>query len=405
MFQSTPVPGRQKRLKEVTPHPSEIIPLKGEVSNRGLFLMKTGRFVCVPIPYAKVLIVDDVPTNLLFAKGILKPYRMQIDCATSGFEAIKCIRNPTVRYDAIFMDQMMPDMDGIETTRIIREEIDSDYAKNIPIIALTASDIIDGGKMFLEKGFQAFLSKPINIMRMDAVLQQWVRSEKREQKDATFANSAFTIEAEPGDTGQVYKEGIPKVEGIDWQTGLSRCGGNRESYLFVIRTYVDNIERLLAQISNDTEETLADYMIHVHGIKGSSYSIGANEIGKQAEELEHAARTGNIQLVIRNTPLFVENGKKLLNALSNLLKDYAKETGEKPSQHAPNEALLDRMEEAAANFKIDEMEETMKLLECFEYETQAELINWLRGKINQMDFLSIHERLVRRKQKVPEGRK
>ena len=364
--------------------------------------MKTGNFARIPIPYAKVLIVDDVPTNLLFAKGVLKTYRMQVDCAASGIEAIELIRNSVVRYDAIFMDQMMPGMDGMEATRIIREEVDSDYARNIPIIALTASETADDGKMFLGKGFQAFLSKPIDIMKLDNVLRQWVRDEEREEKDATSPMPAHNAGARSGE--QVCTENIPKVEGLDWQTGLYFSAGSRDAYLCVIRSYVKNTTRLIFWICNVTEETLCDYTIHIHGIKGSSYAIGAVDIAKQAGELEDAARAGDFQLVSRNTPIFVENAKKLLNTLSNLLSDITPETDEKLSQHAPNESLLDQMEQAASNFKIDELEEAMKSLECFEYETQAELIAWLHEKVNQMEFLAIHERLSKRKQKVTEDK-
>ena len=346
------------------------------------------------MPYAKVLIVDDVPTNLIFAKGILKPYKMQVDCAASGIEAIELIRNPTVRYDAIFMDQMMPEIDGIESVRIIREEIDSDYARSIPIIALTASETDDDEKMFLEKGFQAFLNKPIDAMKMDTILRQWVCNEEH------GSLPTGDTEIEPSNIEQVFKGKTPQIEGLDWQVGLSYCAGNKDHYLSAIHSYVDNVTCLTLQISSVTEETLADYTIRIHGIKGSSYAIGAKDIGKQAEELEHAAREGNFQLVSRNTLFFVENTKKLLNALTNLLKDCAAETSEKPSQYTPSETLLDQMDEAAVNFKIDELEESMKLLECFKYEAQSDLIVWLHEKVNQMEFLAIHERLVQRKREA-----
>jgi CheY-like chemotaxis protein len=353
------------------------------------------------MPYAKVLIVDDVPTNLDVAKGILKPYRMQVDCVTSGIEAVERMRNPMVRYDAIFMDYMMPEMNGMETARIIREEVDSDYARSIPIIALTADSDVGSEEMFLGKGFQAFLSKPINAMRMDSILHQWVGDEKREP----FANSAsmHNAEAEPGKTSQIAEEETPRIEGIDWQAGLDYFAGNRNAYISVIRSYVDSTSRIIAKICSVTKETLADYAIHVHGIKGSSYGIKAHGIGKQAEELEHAAKAGDFQLVSQNTPLFVENAEKLLDALSSLLKPDTPDT--KPVKYAPNESLLDQMEEAAANFKIDELEDIMKSLECFKYETQAELIVWLHEKVNQMEFLPIHERLAQRKQEISEGAK
>jgi signal transduction histidine kinase/CheY-like chemotaxis protein len=144
--------------------------------------MRSEKLIRVHLPYARVLIVDDVPVNLDVARGMMQPYQMQIDCATSGEDAIEMIQNEEVRYNAIFMDHMMPGMDGIEATRIIREEIGTDYAKSIPIIALTANAIAGNEEIFLGKGFQAFLSKPIDIQRMDQVIRKWVRDRELEKK-------------------------------------------------------------------------------------------------------------------------------------------------------------------------------------------------------------------------------
>jgi len=122
---------------------------------------RNAKLVYVRMPYARVLIVDDVPTNLDVTRGMMKPYGMQIDCAGSGQQAIDMIRAEEVRYHAIFMDHMMPEMDGIEATRIIREEIGTEYSQNVPITALTANAIVGNEEMFLSKGFQALISKPI----------------------------------------------------------------------------------------------------------------------------------------------------------------------------------------------------------------------------------------------------
>ena len=127
------------------------------------------------IPDVKVLVVDDVRTNLKVAEGILKSYGMQVECVLSGREAIEKIRRLEDPYNIIFMDYMMPEMDGIEATRIIRREIDTMYAKTVPIIALTATDI--GGKedLFLQNGFNAILPKPIDIISLDKEINRWIR--------------------------------------------------------------------------------------------------------------------------------------------------------------------------------------------------------------------------------------
>ena len=128
----------------------------------------------IRIPNAKVLVVDDVRTNLIVAEGIMRPYGMRIDCVLSGQEAIDRVRRAEISYNLIFMDYLMPDMDGIEATRIIRREIGTEYAKTVSIIALTATECEGKEDMFLNYGFNAILSKPIDIMLLDKEINRWV---------------------------------------------------------------------------------------------------------------------------------------------------------------------------------------------------------------------------------------
>jgi CheY-like chemotaxis protein len=130
------------------------------------------------LSHARLLIVDDVEINLEIAKGMMEIYGPQIDCVSSGPQAVDLIREGAVKYDAIFMDHMMPGMDGIEAVRIIRNEIGTGYARTVPIVALTANAIISNEKMFLEYGFQALLPKPIELKKLDAVLSKWVKKER-----------------------------------------------------------------------------------------------------------------------------------------------------------------------------------------------------------------------------------
>ncbi|MCL1964344.1 MAG: ATP-binding protein, partial [Firmicutes bacterium] len=129
--------------------------------------------------YARVLVVDDMQTNLDVAIGMMHSYKMQVDGVTSGTCAIERIARGTPVYDAIFMDHMMPELDGVQAIQAIRA-IHTEYAKTIPIIALTANAIAGNEQMFLSFGFQAFLSKPIDILQLDAVIRRWIRNKSRE---------------------------------------------------------------------------------------------------------------------------------------------------------------------------------------------------------------------------------
>jgi signal transduction histidine kinase/FixJ family two-component response regulator len=145
-------------------------------------------------PEARVLIVDDVSTNLLVAEGLLAPYKMQIDCCTGGVEAVALVKKN--RYDLVFMDHMMLGMDGIEATAKIREweeslrkEKDNEPLKEIPIVALTADAVSGMREMFLEKGFNDYLSKPIEIAKLDGMAAKWIPKEKQIKTGAETANN------------------------------------------------------------------------------------------------------------------------------------------------------------------------------------------------------------------------
>jgi CheY-like chemotaxis protein len=132
-----------------------------------------------PIPAAlgkdiRVLVVDDVDINLEVARGLMEPYGFTVDCVLSGKEAVENIRAGEPRYDMVLMDHMMPEMDGLEAARIIRS-LDGDYARQVPIVALTANALAGNEEMFLSRGFNGFISKPIDIARLDEMLKKLIR--------------------------------------------------------------------------------------------------------------------------------------------------------------------------------------------------------------------------------------
>jgi signal transduction histidine kinase/CheY-like chemotaxis protein len=155
---------------------------KEELENFSFGLKKSdekAKFVRSVVPSGRVLVVDDLEVNLLVAKGLLRNYGLRVDTAASGQEAIDKIRqsgreDPENRYVLVFMDHMMPIMDGIEATKIIRNEIDTEYSRNLPIVALTANALAGAREMFLQNGFNSFLSKPINILDLDSELKKWI---------------------------------------------------------------------------------------------------------------------------------------------------------------------------------------------------------------------------------------
>jgi signal transduction histidine kinase len=134
------------------------------------------RLVRADLSHAAVLVVDDFPSNLDVAAGMLCKYKMRVDCVTSGREAVDLIGAGKPVYDVLFMDHMMPGMDGMEAVALIRA-IDTEYAKKVPIIALTANAVTGSEEMFLSNGFNAFLAKPLSVVALDSVVRQWIRKQ------------------------------------------------------------------------------------------------------------------------------------------------------------------------------------------------------------------------------------
>jgi len=278
--------------------------------------------------YATVLVVDDVVNNLDVARGMLKPYKLHIDCVTSGQEAVNRIRDEKIRYSAIFMDHMMPGMDGIETVRIIRKEINTEYARMIPVIALTANALKGNDEMFLENGFQAFLSKPIDIIRLDRILHQWVR-DKNKEKELLLAIPlvlpAETKKPEKKNTGLI--EELEALE-INASAAIARFGNDKGSYLHILGSFVTHapsfVEAVRAFKSQEPSHDLESYRITAHSIKGSVRSIGAEKLGDMAEKLELAAKNGDIAFIEANNDLLIEAMEKFIADLSAYLQTLPK---------------------------------------------------------------------------------
>jgi signal transduction histidine kinase/DNA-binding response OmpR family regulator len=340
-----------------------------------------------PMPYARVLIVDDVITNLDVAKGLMLPYEMTIHGASSGRQAIDIVREGKMRYDAIFMDHMMPEMDGIEALRSIREGIGTEYARTVPIIALTANALVGNEKMFLEKGFQAYLSKPIDIIKLDAILNKFVCREQERPLPTDETRVAVS-------SGRVsMSESGRWISGLDVEAGISRFG-DYDVYLKVVRSYVAHTPSLMEKLRELDRENLSEYAVTVHGIKGSSFGICATRVGEMAEELEFFAKRGELETAVAKNAEFIRALEKLLFDLGAMLGEFDG-TRSLPTEKmsAPDAALMDKLLERCTHYDVIGMDSILAELEKYEYESGGEIVGWLRSKLNELEYDDIIDRL------------
>ncbi|MCL2263929.1 MAG: response regulator [Defluviitaleaceae bacterium] len=336
----------------------------------------------IKLPNARILVVDDVDTNLAVAKGLLRRYSINCDCVTNGVDAIYAIKNKTAHYDAIFMDHMMPDMDGIEATKIIRG-IDTEYAKNIPIIAFTANALVGNEEMFLANGFQAFISKPIEISRLDNVVKKWVKPD----------NATVEIHEEPPPLAVEPNRDLilnMDIEDIDIAKGLARFDGDAETYFSVMHTFAHNVPLILRKAETVNTADLTDYIIAVHGIKGACYGICADTIADRAAALETAGKDGDLEFIAANNSPFLHSIRRLLTEIN---INLAKTEKEKQHREKPCDELLAKLLEACERHDMNEIDNVAAKLNSFTYDHDQELVQWLVAMAEEMNYNDIAERL------------
>ena len=254
--------------------------------------MKRTQIAREPMPYGSVLIVDDVETNIYVAKGLLSPYGLKIESAESGYAAVEKIKHGS-SYDVIFMDHMMPRMDGIEATKIIR---DMGYGR--PIVALTANAVSGQADIFLGNGFDDFISKPIDVRQLNAVLNKMVR-DKQPPEVIEAARNRAKAKSPPSDAGapQALNPKFAEIFARDASKSIAA------------------LEAIDQKGSYADEDDMRTYTIHVHGMKSALANIKKMELSAVALKLETSARDGNIELIASETPAFLNSLKTLVEEL------------------------------------------------------------------------------------------
>jgi len=299
-------------------------------------------------PDAKVLVVDDIKTNLKVAQGLLLPYKLQIDLCTGGKEAIEAILFK--QYDIVFMDHKMPDMDGVEATLLIRKMGEEDpYYENVPIIALTANAVAGTREAFLQIGFNDFISKPIDTVKLNSILEKWIP--KGKQKIAPKKESVIEQKDKHGNGKSIKSESI-KIEGIDTAKGVFLSGGTLTSYLETLSIYYkDGLEKI-SEIEACLESANLDlYTIHVHALKSASANIGAYELSEIAATLEKAGERRDTEYIELHTPILLAALKAMLVQINDVLA-INKESSENGGNLCDMETLIPKLEELMAALEV-----------------------------------------------------
>lgn len=316
-------------------------------------------------PAARILVVDDNPLNLSVAEGLMHPYRMQVTTVESGRAAISMLRSKDM--DIVFMDHMMPEMDGVEATQLIRA-MDGDYYKQLPIIALTANAVEGARKMFLNSGFNDFLAKPIEISALDRILRAWLPKERIQKAAEDELGSAH----EAGGSGR--EETYVENELFSTKLGISYLGGNVETYFEILRKYADKGPEKLDEIKNLYEKReWTNYIIEVHALKSTSLTVGAQKLSELAKELELAGKNSFYALIEEKNALMLEMYAKVIEIAKQLTQLHGaqekshgeggtqnedKGDGQSLTEISPERLreFIEQIKNACADFDGDEIE-------------------------------------------------
>ena len=291
------------------------------------------------MPYGSVLVVDDVETNIYVATGLMEPYGLRIDSADSGFAAIDKVKDGNI-YDVIFMDHMMPKMDGIEATKLIRE---SGY--DHPIVALTANAVVGQSDIFLSNGFTDFVSKPIDVRQLNAVLNKLVRDKQPPEVLEDARRQAEKMKTSQDD----HPHDTPAID-----------PGFAEIFVRDAKKALAILDEICKKGDYKDEDALRSYVINVHGMKSALANIKETDLSADALKLETAGREGDVGTLSSKTPGFLDSLRAVVEGLSPAPEETGADTVDEDRQFlqeklAAIKAACEEYDESAADDVLSEL--------------------------------------------------
>ncbi len=336
-------------------------------------------------PDARLLVVDDTPVNLSVFKNLLKRTKVQIDTAGSGDQGIMRYRNR--HYDVIFLDHMMPDKDGIETLKEMKEIADTTNA-GTPIVCLTANAISGMREMYINAGFDDYITKPIDPDRLEALLLTYLPKDK-------IVEASNEDSEDKGADDHDIPDFIKKIDALNVNSGIIHCG-SCEAYMDTLKTYLGSGKKNADEIQKYwADKDVKNTTIKVHALKSTSYVIGAQKLGDFAARLEKAGEAGDVDILEKEIEPLLTQYRELVDKLEPLAYEYSakaqdgtKDAKDKPliSDDDMKEAY-ERLQEACNSYDYDSVADIVSKLEEYRFpEDEAARFEAIRSAVDNFDY-------------------
>lgn len=322
-------------------------------------------------PNASILVVDDNAVNRKVFRSLLKATKIQVTDAPGGAECLKLVQEN--HYDLIFLDHMMPEMDGIETLRHIRTYTDFP-CRDTPIIVLTANAVSGAREKYLAEGFDAFLSKPIVPQKLETMIQNMLPQELLQQAEQTGADTGTRTQAALPQTDKLLDD-LPQVDGLDWQYAwlhlpdMELLASTVKEFYAQIFSAADRLEDAYRQVHEPAY--LDQYRIQVHAMKSLAASVGIIPLSGTAKILEYAARDGRIDIIESMTAAFLEEWRSYRQKLHGVF-GIAMETKKEITDASVIQALLEMVRIHMQEMDIDQADELIQQLQAYAYPADLE---------------------------------
>ena len=318
------------------------------------------------IPDCKLLVVDDNAMNRNVFCNLLKDMQCQIDEADSGKACLELVKNN--KYDIIFMDHMMPEMDGIETLHHMNE-MESNLNKDTPVIILTANAISGARELYMSEGFNDYLTKPIDYDKLEAMIGTLVPEDKKQQ---------VVKRADENEEEAIEYTDLPFVDGIDWQSAMLKLRSEQllkdsiNSFSMMAKPDMQMLKEMYGRlVAGMSDESFDEYRIKVHSMKSNVATIGAYHVAGLAKYLEYGARDKDINVINNLMTLFEKEWLGLKNAVDEAFGLATEDDGNLPLiDKAELTELLGALKEAMDEFDYDRADAIVEKFSKYSYNEQ-----------------------------------